>query len=268
MKRLIEAMLGIALILTWVGVSNSEPKIVEKTVEYTVQGVTMKGYLAYNESIKGRRPGVLVVPEWWGVNAYVHRRARMLAELGYTALAVDIYGNGKEVMTLDEAGKLSSEVMKNLDVAKARFVAAMDFLKEQTTVDPARIAAIGYCFGGGVVLNMARQGVNLKGVVSFHGSLKAVEPAKPGSIKAKILVLTGGEDGFVPPDQVEAFKREMGAAGADFRVISYAGAKHSFTNPDADALGTKFNIPIAYNAEADKKSWDEMKIFLETTLKK
>lgn len=267
MKKSIVALLGIALILIWGGVSNAETKIVGKTVEYTVQGVIMKSYLAYDENIKGERPGVLVFPEWWGVNDYVHRRARMLAELGYTALAVDMYGNGKEVMTPDEAGKLSSEVMKNLDVAKARFMAAMDFLKGQATVDPARIAAIGYCFGGGVVVNMARQGVDLKGVVSFHGSLKAVAPAKPGGIKAKILVLTGGDDGFVPPEEVEAFKREMEAASADFRIISYPGAKHSFTNPDADALGKKFNLPIAYNPDADKKSWEEMKIFLEGIFK-
>lgn len=171
-------------------------------------------------------------------------------------------------MTPDEAGKLSSEVMKNLDVAKARFMAAMDFLKGRATVDPARIAAIGYCFGGGVVLSMARQGIDLKGVVSFHGSLKAVAPAKPGIINAKILVLTGGDDGFVPPEQVEAFKREMEAPGADFRIISFPGAKHSFTNPDADSLGKKFNMPIAYNPEANKESWEEMKMFLGTIFKK
>jgi dienelactone hydrolase len=241
---------------------------VGKTTEYTVRGVTMKGYLAYDENIKGRRPGVLVIPEWWGVNEYAYKRARMLADLGYTALVVDMYGNGQEAMTPDEAGKLSSEVMKNLDVAKGRFTAAMDLLKGLPTVDPTRMAAIGYCFGGGVVLNMARQSVDLKGVVSFHGSLRAVEPAKPGSIKAKSLVLTGADDSLVPPEQVETFKREMEAAGADFRVISYPGAKHSFTNPDADALGKKFNMPVAYNPEADQKSWNEMKIFLETTFKK
>ena len=268
MKKSCVAVLGMLFILTWVGVSNSESKIAGKAVEYPVQGGTMKSYLAYDENIKGRRPGVLVVPEWWGVNAYAHRRARMLAELGYTALAVDMYGDGKEVTTPEEAGKLSSEVMQNLDVAQARFMAAMDFLRKQTTVDPARIAAIGYCFGGGVVLNMARQGEDLKGVVSFHGSLKAVKPAQPGGIKAKILVLTGGDDGFVPTEQVEAFKREMEATGADFRIISYPGAKHSFTNPDADALGKKFNLPIAYHPEADKKSWDEMKVFLDDIFKK
>ena len=132
-------------------------------------------------------------------------------------------------------------------------MAAMDFLKQQPTVDPTRIAAIGYCFGGGVVLNMARQGVDLKGVASFHGGLAAVKPAQPGMVKAKILVLNGGDDKFVTPEQIEAFKQEMKAAGADFPFISYPGAIHSFTNPDADELGKKFNMPIAYNANAGQK---------------
>lgn len=268
MKKLLVGLPVIGLILALTGVSTADTRIVGKTVEYTAQGVLMKGYLAYDENIKRQRPGVLVVPEWWGVNDYVRKRARMLAELGYTALVVDMYGDGKQAMTPEEAGQLSSGIMKKLDVAKARFVAAMDFLKGQTTVDPTRIAAIGYCFGGGVVLNMARLGIDFKGAVSFHGGLTAVEPAQPGSIKAKILVLTGADDKFVPPEQVEAFKREMKAEGSDFRVICYPGAKHSFTNPDADALGKKFAMPIAYNAEADQKSWEEMRKFLESIFKK
>jgi dienelactone hydrolase len=154
--------------------------------------------------------------------------------------------------------------MKNFDVAKARFVAAMDFLKQQPSVDPTRIAAIGYCFGGSVVLSMAGQGVDLKGVVSFHGTLAAVKPPQYGMVKAKILVLNGGADKFNTPQQIEAFKKEMKAAGADFEFISYPGALHAFTNPEATALGKKFNIPIAYNASADKKSWDELEKFLGT----
>jgi len=192
----------------------------------------------------------------------------MLAELGYTAFVVDMYGGGKVVVSPDDASKLSSEAMKNFDVAKARFMAAMDFLKRQPTVDLARMAAIGYCFGGGVVLNMARQGVDLKGVVSFHGGLTAVKPAQPGSVKAKILVLNGDADQLVPPDQVEAFKQEMKAAGADFQFISYPGAMHAFTNPEADVLGKKFNLPIGYNAKADKESWNEMKKFFSVIFKK
>lgn len=192
------------------------------------------------------------------------KRARTRAELGYTALAVDMYGDGKSATKPDEAGKLSSEIMKNPEVAKARFTAAMDLLKQQPTVDPSRIAAIGYCFGGGVVLNMAREGIDLKGVVSFHGSMAPIKPAQPGIVKAKVLVLNGADDKFIPPEQIEAFKQEMKSAGVDYQFISYPGAIHSFTNPEATELGKKFKMAVAYNAEADRKSWDEMRHFLGT----
>ena len=264
MKSTLLKLTVFTLVLGLAGVAVAETKIQGKAVEYSAQGVVMKGYMAYDESISGRRPGVLVVHEWWGVNDEVRRRARMLAELGYTALALDMYGEGKEAVHPGDAGKFSSELMKNFDVAKARFLAAVDFLKQQATTDPDRIAAIGYCFGGGVVLNMARQGVDLKGVASFHGSLAAIKPAQPGGIRAKILVLNGADDKFVNSEQIEAFKQEMKSAGADFQFISYPGAIHSFTNPDADAYGKKFNIPLGYNAEADKQSWDEMKKFFNS----
>ena len=264
MKSTLLKLTVFTLVLGLAGVAVAETKIQGKAVEYSAQGVVMKGYMAYDESISGRRPGVLVVHEWWGVNDEVRRRARMLAELGYTALALDMYGEGKEAVHPGDAGKFSSELMKNFDVAKARFLAAVDFLKQQATTDPDRIAAIGYCFGGGVVLNMARQGVDLKGVASFHGSLAAIKPAQPGGIRAKILVLNGADDKFVTSEQIEAFKQEMKSAGADFQFISYPGAIHSFTNPDADAYGKKFNIPLGYNAEADKQSWDEMKKFFNS----
>ena len=268
MKSLLLGFTSFVLVLGMVGVGFAGPRIIGTTVEYRAQNSVMKGYLVYDENVKGKRPGVLVVPEWWGLNDYARRRARMLATLGYTALAVDMYGEGRVVATPDEAGKLSSEAMKDLDVTKARFMAAVDFLKGQATVDPSRIGAIGYCFGGGVVLNMARQGVDLKGVVSFHGSLTAVKPAQPGGVKPKILVLHGGADKLIPPEQVEAFKQEMKGAGADFQFTSYPDALHSFTNPEATELGKKFNMPIAYNAKADKVSWSQMKGFLSTVLKK
>ena len=268
MERLLIRLAVFMLVLGITGVAAAEPRILGKAVDYSAQGVVMKGYLAYDESITGKRPGVLVVHEWWGLNDYARKRARMLAELGYTALAVDMYGDGKQAMHPDDAKAFSSELMKNFDVGKARFVAAMEFLKQQASVDPSRIAAIGYCMGGGIVLNMARQSVELKGVASFHGSLTAVKPAQPGVIKAKILVLNGGADKFITPEQIEAFKQEMKAAGADFQFISYPGALHSFTNPEATELGKKFDMPVAYNAKADKESWDEMKNFLSTIFKK
>jgi len=266
MKRLLGMLTIFALILGMAGFAAAEAQITKikgMDVKYTVRDVQMKGYLAYDENIKGKRPGVLVVHEWWGLNDYARKRARMLAELGYTALALDMYGEGKTAAHPDDAGKFSSELMKNFDVGKERFIAGMNLLKSEPTVDQTRIAAIGYCFGGGVVLNMARQGVDLKGVASFHGGLTAVKPAQPGSVKAKILVLNGADDKFITKEQIEAFKQEMKNAGANFRFISYPGAVHSFTNPDADELGKKFNMPIRYNQEADKNSWEELKKFLK-----
>ena len=268
MKQILAGLISVVFLVLATGLSPSYAKVQGKQVDYTAQGVVMKGYLAYDDAVKGKRPGVLVVHEWWGHNEFARNRARMLAELGYTALAVDMYGDGKQAMHPDDAGKFSGELMKTFDVAKARFLAAMDFLKKQPTVDPERIAAIGYCFGGGVVLNMARQGMDLKGVASFHGSLAAVKPAEPGMVKAKVIVFNGADDKFVPVEQIEAFKKEMKDANVDFRFINYPGAIHSFTNPDATALGKKFNLPLGYNAEADKQSWEEMKKFLDTIFKK
>ena len=196
MKMSIAGVLVLTIVLMFAAVVSAAPRIKGEPVDYKAGGVTMKGYLAYDENIKGKRPGVLVVHEWWGQNEYARKRARMLAELGYTALAVDMYGEGKQATHPDDAAKFSSETMKNFDTAKARFEAAMAFLKKQRTVDPERIAAVGYCFGGGVVLNMARQGEDLKAVASFHGSLAAVKRATAGKVKAKIRVYNGEDDKF------------------------------------------------------------------------
>lgn len=268
MKTIPIMLLASSLALVVAGIASAKTDIEGKEVSYSAQGVVMKGYLAYDKNIKGKRPGVLVVHEWWGHNEYARKRARMLAEMGYTALAVDMYGDGKQAMHPDEAGKFSSEAMKNFDVAKTRFKAAMEFLKKQPEVNQDKIAAIGYCFGGGVVLNVARQGADLKGVASFHGSLAAVKPTQPGEVKAKVLVLHGGDDKFTTPEQIEAFKKEMKDAGVDLRFIVYPGAIHSFTNPAADEYAKKFNLPLGYNADADHKSWEELRKFLETIFKK
>lgn len=238
-------------------------KVRGRVVEYRDGTVTMKGYLAWDPALKGKRPGVLVVHEWWGHNEYARKRARMLAGLGYTALAVDMYGEGKQAPHPDDAAAFAAEVMKNGDLMKARFMAAMNLLKDQSTVDPARIGAIGYCFGGAVVLNMARQGVDLAGVVSFHGSLATDRPAEPGGVKARVLALNGAADRFIPPEQVGAFAAEMARAGAEFGFISYAGAKHSFTNPEADAFARRFGLDVAYDSRADRRSWAEMKRFFQ-----
>jgi dienelactone hydrolase len=262
MEKILIALFAMLSLAVFAGSAAAKPMVEGKEVQYSADGVVLKGYLAYDKSVKGKRPAVLVVHEWWGLNDYARKRANMLAEMGYVSLAVDMYGDGKQAMHPDDAGKFSSELMKKFDVAKARFMAALEFLKGQPDVDPDRIAAIGYCFGGGIVLNMARQNVDLKGVASFHGSLAAIKPAAPGSVRAKVLVLHGADDKFITPEQIEVFKQEMKNAGVDFRFIAYPGAVHSFTNPDADNLGEKFNLPLAYNAEADKQSWEELKKFL------
>jgi dienelactone hydrolase len=266
--RLIVVFLALVWLILLASVVFGKPEIEGKSVEYTAGGVTLKGYLAYDENVKGKRPGVLVVHEWWGQNEYVRKRARMLAKLGYTALALDMYGEGKMADHPDEAGKFSSELMKNFPVAKERFLAALEFLKRQPTVDPTRIAAIGYCFGGGVVLNMARQGVDLKGVASFHGSLAVIKPDRPTQIKAAVRVYNGADDKFISAEAIEALKKEMADQNVNFKFVNYPGAVHSFTNPDATELGKKFNMPIAYNAAADKASWEDLQQFLKEIFKK
>ena len=229
-----------------------------KPVDYTVDGMTMKGYLAYDADKTGKRPGILVVHEWWGATEYVRERADMLAKLGYTALAVDMYGEGKIADHPDDAMKFATEVMQNIPAGEQRFREAMKLLKSQATVDTSKIGAIGYCFGGGVVLHMARAGMPLDAVVSFHGSIATQNPAKEGDVKAAILVCNGADDPFVTDEQIDAFKAEMEAAGADFKFVNYPGAVHSFTNPDADANVQKFEMPLAYNKAADEQSWQDM----------
>lgn len=242
--------------------------VIGKNVEYTADSVTMKGYLAYDDKVQGKRPAVLVVHEWWGHNDYARKRADMLAALGYLALAVDMYGNGQQADHPEDAGKFAAAVSGNLPVMKARFVAAMDLLRKNALVDPGQMAAIGYCFGGGVVLAMAREGADLKAVVSFHGSLGTSHRAEKGSIKSRVLACNGADDPFTTKETIAAFKSEMRAAGVDFKFVNYPGAVHSFTNPASTAMGKKFNIPLAYNEQADKKSWEEMKTWLRTSFKK
>jgi len=237
-------------------------------VSYREGDTLLKGMLAYDDAIEGARPGVLVVHEWWGQNDYARKRAKMLAELGYTALAVDMYGEGKTADHPKDAGAFSSAVGGNLPLAKARFDAALEVLRKDPTVDKDRIAAIGYCFGGGIVLNMARLGEDIDGVVSFHGSLGTKSPAKKGDVKAAVRVFNGADDPFTKPEQITAFKQEMENAGVDYKFVNYPGAKHSFTNPDADQYGKEFDLPLAYNEHADKDSWKQMQAFFKEIFSK
>ena len=238
-------------------------KVVGEEIEYRADTITMNGYLAYDSDQQGPRPGILVVHEWWGHNDYARKRADMLAEMGYTALAVDMYGNGKTADHPEDAGKFSSEVFQNIESAKARFNAAADVLRSHSTTDPEKLAAIGYCFGGGVVLHMARFGSDLDGVVSFHGSLGTESPAEKGKVMAAVLVCHGAEDPFVPEEHVTGIQREMEAAEVDFTFKAYPGAMHSFTNPGADAFGEKFELPLKYQEVADKQSWQDMQDFFD-----
>lgn len=239
----------------------------EQEVEYQAGDVTAKGYIVYDENVQGKQPGVLVVHEWWGHTQFTRGCARRVAQAGFVGFAVDLYGNGKQVDTVEEASALSGALAKNPSLMRSRFDAARDLLSRRPNVDPTRIAAIGYCFGGKVVLDMARAGEDLRSVVSFHGILATETPAQPGKVKAKILVLNGADDPFVPKEQLEAFEREMKAAGVDYKIINYPGAKHAFTNPGATEKGKKLNLPLEYNAEIDRKSWEEAIAFLQRALK-
>ncbi|MDO8262390.1 MAG: dienelactone hydrolase family protein [Gallionella sp.] len=245
----------------------SHAAIQGREVTYSANGTVLKGYVAYDDATRGKRPGILVVHEWWGHNEYARMRARMLAERGYTALALDMYGDGKQAHHPDDAQKFSSEVSQNEKLAKARFEAALELIKKEKTVDAANIGAIGYCFGGSVVLNMARAGEPLKAVASFHGGLGAQHPAEPGRVKARIASFTGEDDPFIPAAQVAAFRLEMDKAGVNYKAVTYPGATHAFTNPAADEYGKKFNLPLAYNAAADKASWDAGLAFLAEAFK-
>ena len=253
MKRERFAILMLAVVSTplWAAVVGQE-------VEYRSDETLMKGYLAYDDAIKGKRPGILVVHEWWGHNEYARSRARQLAELGYTALAVDMYGEGRQAAHPEDAGKFSSELKNNMPLAEARFNSALHLLRDQPTVEGGQIGAIGYCFGGGIVLEMARHGYDLDAVASFHGSLTTATPPEKGAVKARVFVANGADDPFVKPEQIKIFEAQMKAVGADYTLVNYPGAKHSFTNPDADKYGKEFGLPLAYNAEADKASWAAM----------
>ena len=257
----------LAVLTVFIGLTPAQAAIKGEEVEYKVGDTVHKGYLVHDDAITGKRPGVLVVHEWWGHNEHARNSARKLAQAGYVALALDMYGDGKQANHPDEAGKFSGEVRKNLPLMKSRFEAGMNLLRRQPRVDDKRVAAIGYCFGGSVVLQMAREGGDLRGVASFHGGLATEHPAQAGKVKARVLVLNGAEDVMVPAEQIAAFRKEMENAKADYKFVNYPGAKHSFTNPEADANGVKFNLPLAYNARADQESWAELQSFLKLIFK-
>jgi dienelactone hydrolase len=254
----------LAMAFVFAGVSPARAEMKTEVVEYRHGDVVLEGYLAYDDSFQGKRPGVLVVHEWYGHNPYVRMRAEQLARLGFVAFASDIYGKGVLAKDVKEASGLAGMYLGDRKLLRARAAAGLDVLRNRPQVDPARLAAIGYCFGGSTVLELARSGADLKSVVSFHGLLDTPTPEDARNIKAKVLVLHGGDDPFVPMKEVEAFQEEMRKGGVDWQFVTYGGAVHRFTNPEAGSDNSK---GLAYNERADRRSWEAMKIFFAETLK-
>ncbi len=253
MKTILGAMLMAALIAT-----NAQAGLRTERVEYRHGATVLVGYLAYDDAVAGKRPGVLVVHEWWGLNDYAKRRAEELARLGYVAFALDMYGKGTVTTNPKEAGRLAEPFRSDRQLMRARAAAGLEVLRNRPQTDPGRIAAIGYCFGGTTVLELARSGAALQGVASFHGGLATPNPADARNIKGKVLVLHGADDTFESPAEVAAFQEEMRRAGVDWQMNIYGGAVHSFTNPDAGRAGIK---GVAYNEKADRRSWQALMDF-------
>jgi len=244
--------------------ASAEAAVKTKVIEYKQGDTVLEGYLAWDDAKTGKRPGVLVVHDWTGVGPYVKKRSEMLARMGYMAFAADIYGKGVRPSNPTDAAKAAAIYKDNRPLMRARARAGLDVLRSQKLVDQNRLAAIGYCFGGTAVLELARDGADLKGVASFHGGLATPKPEDARHIKAKILAMHGADDPYVKPDEVAAFQQEMRAAKVDWQFITYGNAVHSFTNPEA---GTDNSKGAAYNEKADKRSWEAMKLFFAEIFK-
>ena len=233
-------------------------EFITKTIEYKQAEAILEGYLSYDDSFTGKRPGILVVHEWKGLNDYAKMRADMLAKLGYVAFAADIYGKGIRPQSAEQAGAEAGKYKGDRPLLRQRVLAGLEELKSQGNVDGSKLAAIGYCFGGTTVLELARSGTDIKGVVSYHGGLSSPMPADAKNIKARVLVLHGADDPFVSANEVAAFEKEMTDAQVNYQLIKYPGAVHGFTNP----ANTGELKGALYNKEADEKSWDQMRRFL------
>lgn len=247
--------------------SSAEAKLYSKEITYQAD-VSLKGFLIHDDGTKELRPAVIVIHEWWGHNDYARKRATMLAKQGYIAFALDMFGDGKNTTHPDQAMGFVKETTANFETAKLRFDAAKNFLKKYPFVDPKRIAVIGYCFGGGTALNLARLGEDVQAVASFHGSLESSFKAKRRKTTAKLLILNGAADPMVTPEAVTAFKKEMDKAKVDYEFVNYPGVKHAFTNPAATKLGKTYNLPLVYDAKADADSWQRLTSFLKTVFEK
>jgi dienelactone hydrolase len=231
-----------------------------ESVEYKDGDTALKGFLVYDDALQGKRPGVIVVHEWWGLNDYARQRAEMLAELGYVAFAIDMYGDGKATEHGDDAKAWMTQITQNLGAWQKRALLGLEILKKHELVDPDYTAAVGYCFGGSTVMQMAYAGAELDGVVSFHGTLPPATAEQQKQIKAKVLVAHGEDDTFIPPKRELAFKRALDAAGADWQMVTYGGVRHGFTNPRADDSGID---GVKYDEKADDRSWALMQSFFD-----
>lgn len=233
---------------------------------YSDDGVEMKAFIAWDRELEGERPGVLVVHEWWGNNDYAHRRAEMLAALGYTGMALDMYGDGRTASSPDEAGELMNGLLADLVTVRSRFTAALDVLQAHPTTDAGQTAAIGYCMGGGIVLHMARYGADLKAVASFHGALPlgVAADGEGAEMTARIGVYHGEDDVLIPDEAVAAFRAEMEKTGADCLFVPLPTALHGFSNPIATTNGEKYGLPLRYDEQADLASWNHMQLLLES----
>ncbi len=254
-STLIAALLALPLV--------AQAEVQSEAIAYRDGDTQLQGYLYYDDAISGKRPGVIVVHEWWGLNDYAKHRAEMLAKLGYAAFALDMYGDNKVTTHAKDAKGWSTQITENKDAWRRRAMAGLDVLTADERVDPEHLAAVGYCFGGSTVMQMAYAGADLDGVVSFHGSLPTPAEGEGTQIKASILAAHGEADGFVPPAKVEAFKAALEAAKADWEFISYGGAVHAFSNPDAGSYGID---NVRYDERADRRSWATMQAFLKEVL--
>ena len=258
MRLLIPTLLTLGIALT------AQAQIHTETIEYNQGDAVLEGYLAYDSSIKGPRPGVLIVHQWKGLTDYEKKRAEMLARLGYTAFALDIYGQGIRPKSNQEAGAQAGKYKSNRDLLRARAQAGLAVLQKHELTDPKRVAAIGYCFGGTTVIELARSGADIAGVVSFHGGLDSPHPEDGKNIKCKVLALQGADDPFVPAKDLVAFEDEMRQAKVDWQLVKYGGAVHSYTEKEA---GDNPKAGAAYNEKADRRSWESMKEFFAEILK-
>ncbi|MEW6117943.1 MAG: dienelactone hydrolase family protein [Nitrospirota bacterium] len=255
-------LLAIAMIV--MTAASVQAEVRTQVIEYKLGATVLEGYLAYDDKLSGKRPGVLVVHEWYGINPYIKKRTEQLAQLGYIAFAADIYGKGIRPKNEKEAAAQATTYKSDRRLMRARARAGLDVLRKHELTDNKRIAAIGYCFGGTTVLELARSGEDINGVVSFHGGLDTPNPGDAKNIKAKVLALHGADDPFVPMKEVLAFQDEMRKGGVDWHMVIYGNAVHSFTNPEA---GTDTSKGAAYNEKADKRSWNAMKVFFAEIFK-